>query len=459
MKKMFGIVLLVLMFCFALGTPGYSETKETRFKAMLGRRQGMMKNDNLATDFEKAAYYKKALERKPNNLKYRDSLSLAYYCMGEYKNALEHSNKVIEQSKYVGVGMRVGLGTQFPIIVEVFKDMPAEKAGAMVDDEIIKINGISMKNKTVAQAVGYLKGAKGIKVKVLVRRNKRKYNLVMTRELIGLPDSEENAERLSRRCLIYRKMGETEKAMQDAKHAIKMAPDFSKAKTAFGAVNLDAGDYKQAIEILSKAEQEDAFVLILTAIAYAKSGDIKKARQLYEEKIAPDESFLKKIPYISEQKKLFDALAQDTESMLVKARQFADKGKFQEALDEYSRAMLFMGKDDKEKIRDKLFQITFNMSSPPEISKLARKHVLRAKLLVKEGKFKDAIAEFKKAIVAAPYSAKLYLDNALVLGELEDYKQAIEQMNIYIKAVPQAPNIQQAEDQIIKWEFELERKK
>ena len=60
--------------------------------------------------------------------------------------------------------------------------------------------------------------------------------------------------------------------------------------------------------------------------------------------------------------------------------------------------------------------------------------------------------------MAAPFSAKLYLNSALVYGKLEDYKRAIEQMRVYIKAVPQAPNIQEAEDMIIKWELKSEQK-
>lgn len=409
-------------------------------------------------NYEKAVnFFQKALRLDPDNSRTRDWLAWVLFCKGEYESALGQINRLIGQSKYEGVGMSIGPAKPFPKIIEVFKGLPAEKAGAMKGDEIIKVKGVSMKNRQVAQVVNRLKGKKGTKVKVLVRRGKRKYNLVLTRESIGLLESEGSAKMLSDRCLIYRNIGEAEKAMQDAKDAIKMAPDFAKAKRAFGAINIDAGKYAQAIEILSKADQQDVFVLILTALAYAKQGEIKKAMQLYEEKIAADDSFLKKIPYISEQDKLFDMLAPETEGSLSKARQFENKGKFQKALDEYSKALMFMGKDEKEKVRSKLFKITTRMTSSPKISKLARKHALRAELLVKEGKFKESLWEFKKAIVAAPYSAKLYLNSALVYGKFGNYKQAIEQMNIYIKAAPQAPNIQEAEDQIVKWEFELER--
>ena len=411
-------------------------------------------------DFENAIhFFKKAINSNPNKSHYRHWLSWVYFCIGMDKEALAEINTAIEQSKYVGVGMRIGSGKKFPEIIEVFKDKPAEKAGAMAGDQIRKINGVSMKKKNIAQVVNRLKGGKGTKIKILVRRKKKKFKLVLTREAIGLPESEDSADMLSQRSLIYHKMADLEKAMSDAKQAIKMAPDSLKAKRAFGAVNIDDGKYEQAIEVLSKVDQEDTFVLILMAEAYAKQGDIQKAKQLYEEKIAGDESFIKKIPYINEQQKLFNLLALDTEDILSRAKQFEMKGEFQEALDEYSKGMIFVGKNKQKEIMDTLFRITNSMTSSPKISKLARKYALRAEVLVKEGEFKDSLLQFQKALQAAPYSANLYLNKALVYGKLEKYEQAIEQMRTYVQAAPQAPNIQASEDQIVKWEFQLEREK
>ncbi len=407
-------------------------------------------------DFKKAVYFfKKALDLDPNNLSCREWLFSVYYYMGEYESALAQINSLIEQRKYVGVGMRVGPGTPFPKIVEVFQGKPADKAGAMADDEIIKVNGISMKKKNVALLVRNLKGKKGTKVKVLVRRQKRKYNLVMVRDIIGLPDSEKSAQMLSNRCLIYRKMGEIEKARQDAEQAIKMAPYFSRAKRAFGAVSLDAGDYEQAIKILSGADQEAVFVLLLKSIAYARQGDVKEAMRLYEEHIAADESMLKIMPYISEEQELFNALEPEINGILNRARQFESKSRFQEALNEYSRAMLFMNKERKGQIRDKLFKIVSHKAV--KMPETARKHSIRAETLVQKGKLKDAIAEFKKAIISAPFIARLYFNIALVYAQIEDYEQAIDYMNIYVQAAPEAPDVRAAKDEIIKWELELEQ--
>ncbi len=407
---------------------------------------------------EAACFFKKALAMAPHNRNYLSWMALTYYYLGEYKSALWQINRLIEQSKYVGVGMRIGPGTPFPKIAEVFEGKPAEKAGAMAGDEVIKVNGMSMKNKNVGQAVKRLMGRKGTRVKVLVRRQKRKYNLVMVRDIISLPDSQKSAKMLSKRSLIYRKMGEHDKAMLDAEQAFKMAPDYLRARKAFGAANLDAGNYEQAIEILSGADQEDVFVLLLTAAAYAKQGDFKKAMQLYEEKISGDESLLKIIPYISEEQELFDALEPELERILSRARQFEDKGRFQEALDEYSRAILFMAEERKGQIRDKLFEIVSRMSELPRMSEIAHKHSVRAEALVQKGKLKDAIAEFKKAINSAPFIARLYFNTALVYAQIEDYPQAIRYMNIYVQAAPEAPDVRAAKDEIIKWELELEQK-
>jgi len=53
-----------------------------------------------------------------------------------------------------------------------------------------------------------------------------------------------------------------------------------------GYVAFYGGDYKTAITDLSKANQEDPFILVLLAQSYEKSGDAKHAREYYEKVMA-----------------------------------------------------------------------------------------------------------------------------------------------------------------------------
>ena len=53
-----------------------------------------------------------------------------------------------------------------------------------------------------------------------------------------------------------------------------------------GYVAFYGGDYKTAIDDLSKANQDDPFILVLLAQSYEKSGDAKRAREYYEKVMA-----------------------------------------------------------------------------------------------------------------------------------------------------------------------------
>jgi tetratricopeptide (TPR) repeat protein len=53
-----------------------------------------------------------------------------------------------------------------------------------------------------------------------------------------------------------------------------------------GYVAFYGGDYKTAITDLSKANQDDAFILVLLAQSYEKTGDSQRAREYYEKVLA-----------------------------------------------------------------------------------------------------------------------------------------------------------------------------
>jgi tetratricopeptide (TPR) repeat protein len=91
------------------------------------------------------------------------------------------------------------------------------------------------------------------------------------------------------------------------------------------------------------------------------------------------------------------------------------------------------------------------------VSEDARKYALRSEVLLKEGNFEQVATELKKAIQIAPYAARLYYNFALINAELKKYPEAIRHMKIYLKAAPDAPDARPARDEIIKWEFMIEK--
>ncbi len=71
---------------------------------------------------------------------------------------------------YEGIGATVDLTGEYLKIVSTYAGSPAEKAGLMSGDEIIKVDGADMTGKTPAEARDLLIGPAGSHVKVSIRR-------------------------------------------------------------------------------------------------------------------------------------------------------------------------------------------------------------------------------------------------------------------------------------------------
>lgn len=72
--------------------------------------------------------------------------------------------------KYVGIGVRIDTAADgLPIIVGVFKDSPAEKAGLVAGDEIVAVDGTPTAGKDTGAIVDLVRGEAGTKVTVTAR--------------------------------------------------------------------------------------------------------------------------------------------------------------------------------------------------------------------------------------------------------------------------------------------------
>jgi len=128
-----------------------------------------------------------------------------------------------------------------------------------------------------------------------------------------------------------------------------------------------------------------------------------------------------------------------------------------EALNELGDALKVADDKTSKEICGSIYRI---MSMDPRLSVLpeeARKYALRGDVLTEEGKFGEAVKEYRKAVQAAPYIAKLYFNTAMIYGELKRHPQAIRYMKTYLQLAPEAPNVRAAQDQIYKWEFKMEK--
>lgn len=397
---------------------------------------------------ESATYLKRAVELAPDNEAYLEALYMAYYQQDSYEDAFDTVNKLIDLSVFAGIGATVQIIDNFPVIESVIESGPANAAGLQAGDSIIKVDGKSAKGWNIANVVSSIKGREGTQVALMIKRKdvKEPFEKAVTRQKIYLMRA---ASLFGFRSLIQRHRGNPEGALKDAQQAYSLDSSDQWAKKSIGAVYLDQGKYGEAIKLLSTVESS-IIARTLEATAYAKQGDFQKAVDIYS--AIPEEKL-----YRNDRAALLAALTPYIISKQESAKVLQTQGRYKEALGELGEAMKIAGDAEREKI---LVEMSGIISTDPRLSALseeARKFALRGDMLTKEGDFKEAAEQYRQAVNAAPYIAKLYFNAAMIYGEMKKYPQAVRHIKTYLQLAPDAPNVRAAQDQIYKWEFMMEK--
>jgi tetratricopeptide (TPR) repeat protein len=272
----------------------------------------------------------------------------------------------------------------------------------------------------------------------------------------GFPS--EKAYFFAMRSNAYRHKGNLEMAIQDAEKAFSLNPTSTYVQISRGAIDLVQGKFDQALKLLTQFKNSPG-ARVLAATAYAKQGRYAEAEEICASIREGSDSLNKNVPFHEDLKALLIEMKPYSKERRTKARAYESKGLHREALLEYVQALRTADEEDARMIRDSLFEIARLNPSAAELPEEARRNVLRAEMLVKEGSFEKAAAEYRQAIRLAPYAARLYFNAALVLAELKNFPEAIRHMNLYIQAAPEATDARAAKDQVIKWEFLLEKER
>lgn len=407
---------------------------------------------------EAAEAYKKGIEAAPSNPDFCESLAIAYYRMGRYDDAIESANKAIELQTITGIGITIDVKSGYPVVKGVVNNGPAKKADIQAGDKIIEIDGKSIKGWNIKKVVQGLRGTVDTQVVLTIERNDNKIKKTVAREKIV---TEEAASSIGIRSLIYRHKGDLDRAFSAAEMASILNPSDDYARLSLGAAYLDRGQYDESIKLLSQIKVSST-ARLLEATTYAKQGKMKLAVNFYfsimdaypEEAISP-----KNVPLMNDRMVLLQAFKPIVKEHRDKARSFESKGQYKEALAELSEALKTADETEAQEIQENIFGMIRRNPLLSEVPEDARKYALRSEVLVKEGNFEQAVAELKKAIQIAPYAARLYYNSALINAELKKYPEAIRHMKIYLKAAPDAPDARAAKDEIVKWEFMMEKGK
>lgn len=107
-------------------------------------------------------------------------------------------------------------------------------------------------------------------------------------------------------------------------------------------------------------------------------------------------------------------------------------------------------------LREKIIRHVQTMKPAPAIPEEARRHYVMAKTLSDEAKkaedFNDAIAEFRGALLVAPWWAEANRDFGLTLEAAQRYDEAIAYIKLYMATNPGSDRTRAAQDEIYKIE-------
>ncbi|MGB3007306.1 MAG: tetratricopeptide repeat protein [Chitinophagaceae bacterium] len=404
--------------------------------------------------FNKAVFpYKKLVEIAPLNTNYYFNLALTYYNMGSYNNALASINKVLDLFTLKGsIGINFFIEDNFPVIKGIIKWSPAKKADLHFGDKITEIDGKSMKKLSHDKISSFLNGTPGSQVSLTLERAEEKIKKYVPRENVI---TEDGALALGLRSLIFSQTGKFSEALNDAQKAFLANSKDNYVLVSLSAAYINHGQYEEALKLLENPKNGKK-ALMYTAIAYAKLGKLDEAKNAYL-LINDRELLSKNIPIKQDNKIILEAFKPLVIRYREKATAFETQNQYKEALAELTEAVKIADETESKAILENMFSIVRKNPLLSETSEEGRKFGLRGELLVSEGKIEQAATEFDKAILAAPYMAKLYYNNSLVHLEMKKYDEAIMDMKTYLLAVPDAPNSRELKDDIIRWEFLMEK--
>ncbi|MDO8604857.1 MAG: S41 family peptidase [bacterium] len=88
---------------------------------------------------------------------------------------------------FEGVGMEIAIKDKVLTVVAPLKDTPAERAGMLPGDQILKIDKVFTNGMTVEEAIKHIRGPRGTVVILVVKRNGDITDVKVTRDVINIP--------------------------------------------------------------------------------------------------------------------------------------------------------------------------------------------------------------------------------------------------------------------------------
>jgi tetratricopeptide (TPR) repeat protein len=431
------------------------EPKRTELYEMLGRVHN--ETENYEAGIEN---FRKEADLVPANPYPLFWIGMFQKRLGRFDEALATYDKAIGLQTFTGLGMRLADGPGEPVLAKDgdgetgMADGPAKDAGLRPGDVLVKVDGKPTKDVPRDKVVQSLRGEAGTSVTVTVRRQglAQPFDKMITRRRI-VP--KQTAPYFAQRGIVHLAKGDAAAALQDAEQGLALDPGQAAAREILASLDIAAGRYDAALAGLA-ANKDSSLSRLLEATAYAKKGEAARAVEIYaaipEDELASRSAILRKA-----RTELLSALQAYAQQVLDEARAAESAGRAADALRGYAAAILVSDDATAALIRQRAAILLKSDPTASELPEQARRFALRGDVLIKEGSFAEALAEYRSALRIAPLSPQLHFNTALIHGQLKSYQAAIRSMTVYLQLAPDAPNARAAKDEIYKWEFILEK--
>ena len=93
------------------------------------------------------------------------------------------------EGSYIGIGAEMAVRSGAIIILTVYPDSPAARAGIIPGDQVTSIDGKSTAGLTIAEVTPLIRGAAGTTVAISIRRGGAQFSFNVTREKISPPSA------------------------------------------------------------------------------------------------------------------------------------------------------------------------------------------------------------------------------------------------------------------------------
>ena len=156
------------------------------------------------------------------------------------------------KGEFGGLGIQIGIKDNVLTIIAPIEDTPADKAGVMAGDKIIKIDGESTKDISLHEAVAKLRGPKGTNVTITIVREdvEKPLDITITRDIIKLKSVK---SRVIDETIGYVKLTQfQERTSKDLKKAMNDLSDKGVDSLILDLRNNPGGLLKGAVDVTSE---------------------------------------------------------------------------------------------------------------------------------------------------------------------------------------------------------------